>query len=520
MSVFEQPSPPGGGRVLGALVLGVGPLGLTGIVRRPGGTPTRPARTGQLEPLWWRSASGWHRIGTMSREHPGSTNHDGSPRPDHGLDRLLRRVGTAALGRVRQVLGARVPGPGRNHGATQVRHWYGTAQLQRGRHGGLVARGAGLGLVDGGRDGQWTSPVSRLGTTFAEAIVSWNILAPGNSWAMIEFRALHEDGTWTPWFTVANWGQHLEFTDAAGRTVRRSSVPADQQPAEQQSNGQQPDGQGRGGSMQTDTFVADPDARLVGHQVRVQLHGSDGTVPELHGITVMTSGDLPAFTPAITASTTADRAPAFTSAPRVELEVPTLAQHVHDGEYPEFGGGGQVWCSPTSVSMVLGYWGPQHLPSVTMLDQVEAPNGDPIVPFAARGTWDAAYGGCGNWVFNTAFAHQFGLRAFVTRLAGLDEAEAFLRQGIPLVASVAFEKDQMPEAGYRTDGHLLVIVGITQDGDVIVNDPARQRNDQVRSTYRRANFERAWQQSCHGIVYVLHPAAIGLPDGAGLHRSW
>ena len=41
----------------------------------------------------------------------------------------------------------------------------------------------------------------------------------------------------------------------------------------------------------------------------------------------------------------------------VTLPVPSYSQMVHDGDYPQYDGGGEAWCSPTSTSMVLGYYG-------------------------------------------------------------------------------------------------------------------------------------------------------------------
>ena len=45
---------------------------------------------------------------------------------------------------------------------------------------------------------------------------------------------------------------------------------------------------------------------------------------------------------------------------------------------------------------------------------------DRPVPEAAAGTYDWVYRGTGNWPFNTAWAADRGLDAFVTRLYGLD----------------------------------------------------------------------------------------------------
>ena len=89
-------------------------------------------------------------------------------------------------------------------------------------------------------------------------------------------------------------------------------------------------------------------------------------------------------------------------------------------------------------------------------------------------SFDVHYDGAGNWPFNTAYAGGRGLDAFVTQLRGLNEAEQFIRAGIPLVASVAANPNKL--TGFLldkgTNGHLLVIVGFTASGNVVVNDPA------------------------------------------------
>ena len=41
---------------------------------------------------------------------------------------------------------------------------------------------------------------------------------------------------------------------------------------------------------------------------------------------------------------------------RSTLNVPAYSQMTHQGEYPQYGGGGEAWCSPTSTAMVLGYY--------------------------------------------------------------------------------------------------------------------------------------------------------------------
>jgi len=81
------------------------------------------------------------------------------------------------------------------------------------------------------------------------------------------------------------------------------------------------------------------------------------------------------------------------------------------------------------------------------------------------------------------------------------------------VASVSFTREELDGAGYDTNGHLLVIVGFDERGDVVVNDPASHElpdDDEVRTTYDRSQFEQAWGRS-GGLVYVIHPEDTPLP---------
>src|SRR5690606_38234530 len=109
------------------------------------------------------------------------------------------------------------------------------------------------------------------------------------------------------------------------------------------------------------------------------------------------------------------------------LDVPRFSQMVHRGHYPGWGGAGEAWCSPTSTSMVLAYYG--ALPRKKAYAWVPAGHTDPWVALAARRTYDHDYDGAGNWPFNTAYAAPLAGKAFVTRLRSLREAERFIVAG-------------------------------------------------------------------------------------------
>ena len=58
-----------------------------------------------------------------------------------------------------------------------------------------------------------------------------------------------------------------------------------------------------------------------------------------------------------------------------------------------------------------------------------------------------------------------------------------------------------------------MVVGFTQTGDVVVNDPAAQTRAGVRRTYDRGQFEDAWLKR---YPYERRAARLGRP---GLRRS-
>jgi hypothetical protein len=178
-----------------------------------------------------------------------------------------------------------------------------------------------------------------------------------------------------------------------------------------------------------------------------------------------------------------------------------------------YAGGGPVWCSPTSTSMVMAYWAGRL--------------GDPAlnrpVPEVAAAVYDTVYGGNGNWPFNTAYAGQRGLVGYVSRMSTLAQVERWIEAGIPVVASLAWAPGELRNAAVpSTDGHLLVVVGFTADGDVVVNDPAAdpRLGLSVRRVYPRATMERLWLTHSGGTVYLIYPEGQALPSAEAAFGAW
>lgn len=338
--------------------------------------------------------------------------------------------------------------------------------------------------------GTWTAPVTKVGFDATELIASWNADTPAGTWIEIEMQGTYNTGERTPWYVLGRWA-------SGDQDIRRTSVNR----------------QGDAWStIWTDTFAIDDAAAgvlLRAYQLRLTLYRAPRTSagPRVRMLGAMISNVPDRFTvPPSRGGIAWGR----------ELPVPRYSQNVHTGHYPEYDGGGQAWCSPTSTEMVVEYWGRGPSPEDTSWVNPEYP--DPTVNHAARMVYDYQYDGAGNWPFNTAYAASFpGLEAKVTRLHSLDEAERFIAAGIPVVTSQSFLASELDGANYNTSGHLFVIVGFTSDGDVVINDPASASNDEVRNVYPRAQFEQVWLRTKRinanggisggtgGIAYLIKP---------------
>ena len=306
-------------------------------------------------------------------------------------------------------------------------------------------------LVSGANTGTFETAAIPL-ASFDTAVVSWNALTPTGTGVMLEVRA-RINKRWSRYYPYASW------TSAA-----RSSYPSKR------------DVNGR---VNTDTLELSKRADAL--QIRVTLESKKpGSSPTLTGLWAVTSDSKTHYEVQAASS---DR-----SAWGLELDVPLRSQMI----YPD---GGEVWCSPTSTTMILEYWGAKLGRDLS-----------DTVPVAAKSVWDGVYDGAGNWPFNTAYASSKGLSAHVDRLGNLTEAEAFIRRGVPLAISIGWKFGELPGAHITSSqGHLVVLRGVTKTGDPIINDPAAKTDAKVRTVYPRAAFERAWIEHSGGIVYVIEP---------------
>jgi hypothetical protein len=302
----------------------------------------------------------------------------------------------------------------------------------------------------------WLSPEITAPIPWNELIVSWNAL-PGTH-LTVEARALYADHA-TKYFTLGMW------SDDPAQFPRQSL------------RGQEDND----GTVKQDTLVLSNTVR------RVQLRLTGGP------------GDLEKSLKFLSLSFCNSTVTPAAKEPNRAAWGKTLAvPERRQGEYE--GGGG--WCSPTSLSMDLAYWG----------DLLHRPELNHTVPETAAAISDGARGETGNWPFNTAYAGRHpGVRAYVTRMEDISELEDWIAAGIPVIISVssylASDRTSGPD-----NGHLIVCVGFTDKGDVVVNDPGAsvKRNVRPRRVFAREKVVKAWNKSKFA-AYLIYPENAKIP---------
>lgn len=305
------------------------------------------------------------------------------------------------------------------------------------------------------RSGRWTSPETETAFPFTELVPSWNVTTPEETGLNFLVRTRDaETAEWSPWLYMGQWGRTLHWPN---RTIRFEH-----------------------GKVNVDNLILKRPADAF--QVRANFYSYDLTGearPSLRAYAVAYSGVVE------------DEQKRAELKPKVALEgdwarsldVPFLGQF-NNGEAIR----GST-CSPTSTAMLLAYRG------------VEMP-----VLETCMAILDPEYGIFGNWARAVAHASNQGLDAFLTRVRTHDEVKKFISEGFPLIASIKFKEGEFPSNPMKsTGGHLIVIRGLTEEGDAIVNDPAVDEGGEGL-VYKWDELKRAWIDK-GGVTYVIGPKA-------------
>src|SRR5215212_2695095 len=193
-----------------------------------------------------------------------------------------------------------------------------------------------------GHERTWTTPWCDPGFAFTELVASWSATTPADTWIEVAAQAR---GT-RAWHVLGRW--------ASGPTARRRTSVR--------------------GDAEVDTDIWRPRDRAAAYRLRVVLHASGAAGPQVHALgAVVSTGEVRGTT-----SPPLRRREAI-------LDVPRISQMTWKAV------GGDGWCSPTAVAMVLSHAG-THPPATDA--------GSVDLEAAAAEVVDPAYdNGTGNWPF-------------------------------------------------------------------------------------------------------------------------
>ena len=300
------------------------------------------------------------------------------------------------------------------------------------------------------RDGLWTSAEVKTDLPFTELLPSWNPDCPPDTGLRLDVRTRDaRSGRWSPWFYLGSWG----------RTLAKENRVTDND----------------FGRVHIDWLDLHRPADA--YQARVTFNAftlNEKVNPSLRRLAISHSGVVRNHVE----SDPNDLQRAGAS-PAYDIPVPFRAQGLAAKPLRP-----QV-CSPTSVSMVMQYLG---------LDRPTDEN--------ALAMYDAENDMFGNWGRAVAWAGENGFDAWLTRFRNWDQVKQTLAQGQPIIASIRFKKGECPSFVIdHTAGHLIVIRGVTRDGDLIVNDPA-SRTHGNGAIYKSDDMTRAWLNH-GGVGYII-----------------
>ncbi len=324
----------------------------------------------------------------------------------------------------------------------------------------------GITLKEGVKQGVYTSKILNT-RPFNKLVFSWSSDTPPATLVQVEARVIEriwvngqEQERYSDWLSFGRWGTSIQRASGTGVT------------------------DGPLAKVDVDTLIVKDGKMANKIQYRVILHSDTmGTSPSVRLI----AGAL--------RNTHQEIDKVFSQPVDLSnlqvLNVPQFSQMTRDPAIAN------AICSPTSVAMVLNYYGTGVSPEQ-----------------AAWGVYDYDFKGFGNWPFNTAYASSFGYTAYVD-YSTIEGLKRQIAKKQPVIVAVAYKNS--PYGGGSlplidggaisvTDGHLIVIKGFVTEGGVeyiMVNDPAAGNDAEVHRRYRLDQFRAAWAESGK-IAYIIH----------------
>lgn len=295
---------------------------------------------------------------------------------------------------------------------------------------------------------------------FTELIFSWNALRPAKGyysfWVKVRDKATKK---WYPWHKMSIWG-----LDARGKYLQKSFSSKK-----------------NGATFYNYVRLELPQKKFAdAFKVKVGIHNSSLDKTKIEQLIVNTA-NRSKFKSEVGTSL-------FDALNSVTIaKIPKYSQMILN--HPKF----DSLCSPTSISMVLGYLLKREINPIEIAENV----------------FDGGLDIYGSWPFNVAYGYELGqgkIAFHVEKLQSFKVLYNLLKNSLPVIVSVRgpLEGGATPYA----NGHLLVVIGYNkEEKKVICHDPAFSDNESVLVSYDLDKFVKAWERS-YRLAYIAEPKVL------------
>jgi len=303
--------------------------------------------------------------------------------------------------------------------------------------------------------GRYITAVMGVDFPVKEAIPSWNIVTPAGTAYMVELRISGDGASWSPWFHMGRWGSKIPGEKPVKKVLKNEW-----------------------GSVKIDYFEPLRACRFL--QWRISFFSIKGKSTPV----------LSLFTCALS-SERGDRGISLRRPPEKKIDgalwkktlaVPYRSQGSEDSSIA-----GEI-CSPTSISMVMDYWG------------VRKATRD-----MARLIYDPDYKMYGMWWRGVQGASQYGLEGWVQYFRNWEEVKGWIAVDQPVIACISFDTGTLNGSMTpASEGHVIVIAGFDDRGNPVCNDPAGRDEESGVVTYDSRELAKAWFDK-GGVGYIIRP---------------
>ena len=307
--------------------------------------------------------------------------------------------------------------------------------------------GTGIRLASSSTSG--TASFAGTSAPFAvnEVVPSWNVDMPANTGVRTEIRAVN-GGASTIWYEVARIG-----TIPGG--IKRNKSDSY-------------------GYINIDTLMLYATWPQIEYRVTLYTNRT-GVTPTLRlmSLCYADTDTLISYSPLPGPGTT------------TSLPVPWRSQYW----VPTIGG---VICGPTSLTMAEDYYG-CDLPTETV----------------AADCYDSYNKLYGNWPLIAQGAAKHGFKAYTFRANGQQPLRDQFAAGNAVIMSMAYGAGELTNSPISsTNGHLVLMVGVTSTGDYICNDPAGADSRWDHVVYNATQIAHVWLYHAGGVLIAVMPNLV------------